>query len=389
MSPVRSIFRWPLAATILLAGLICGAPLSASTVRGTATIAGVVTKVELRTGKGLGELRHRAAAGADGWETIVLYGPNEVLPLLADARLAFLWPAIDSWAGADLVTLRDAALVERRRAWEKGRAGAPPASAAQGVVTARGRGLMQYVQALHAAGRDTEGADLLATARAASSPLEEAQMTDWSVFSMSLASARLSMRDRDGAIDLLRRSAARLIDNPLALNVQVALAGLLAEQGLAKEALATIEQTRALLTEPDSLGRPVPGALLKLDWIRACALNGLGRTGEARALVASVRSAAQPEPTKASPLVPTRNFDLLVRAEVCARDDKALAETLSRELRDPPIASQALLLIQPSYTEPNFDDATLDRARAQVPTGPAWRILPSRYRAALTAWRNR
>ena len=214
-------------------------------------------------------------------------------------------------------------------------------------------------------------------------------MGDWSVFSSALACARLAMGDRAGAFDLLRRSAARLIENPRALNIQVTLATLLAEQGRSKEALATIEQVRALLTEPDNLGRPIPGALLQIDWIRACALHGLGRLEEANAVMFSVRSATQPEKPKKSLFMPVRRFDLLMRADSCAHDDKAMTENLSRKLNDPPLGSHAFVMVQPTYIEPAFDKATLDQARAQASTGPALRILPSRYRAALDHWSKR
>lgn len=171
--------------------------------------------------------------------------------------------------------------------------------------------------------------------------------------------------------------------------MQVTLAAHLAERGRSKGALATIEQVRALFTESDGLGRPVPGALLQIDWIRACALSGEGRIEEARALMTAVRSAAQTESPKDMAFVPTRRYVLLVRAAACARDHEAMTRTMSRELDDPPLGSRALVMIQPSFAGPVFDKATLDQARAQVPPGPAWRILPARYRPALAHWSTR
>lgn len=381
-----AIVRRRLSGIILPLMILAGtAPLRAETVRGTADVNGVVMAIELRTDDGLGELRHRPAKGGGRWETITIYGPDQVLALLADTRLSFLWPALDRWAGVDLVPLRNAVLERTRHAWRQGRPAAPPASTGQGFVTPKVRALLQYTDALQMAGRDAEAAALLTAAL--DGMLDG--LAHQSVLLNALAAVRLVMGDVDGANNLLREAIVQLISSPMALNLQVALASRLAELGQSQEALTMIDDARVQFNAWGEVAQGVPGATLQLDWIRACALHGLGRTAEADALMASVKVAAQPVQPKERVLVPARNHDLAVRADLCVRDEGALVDTLSRELAAPPIGSHAFLYIQPSYNPPLFDRPTFDRARGRVRPGPAWRTLPTRYSAALARWGER
>lgn len=382
--------HWPhslqagLRAGALLVGTMAAGPAAAQVVRGTADINGVATVVELRTANVIGTLRHRPAAGPAAWTTITLDGPSKLLPLLADTRLSFLWAPLEAWAGQDLTGLRDAAVTVTQRAWQAGTPIRAPDSPVQGIGRPRTRALVQYADALRRAGRFTDAVALLEAERARMPLKGNWDRLEWAAVSSMLATSIGGAGDRARELVLLRESDETLGDSPYRLNLRISLAARLAEAARYDEALALSESTRAAFLLGAKGTEPVPGAVLQFDWVKACALHGLGRAGEAAAVMAGIAVAAQPEHRR---LAPPRNRDVEERGYLCARDDAALASLWTRDLARVPIGSDTLMIAQPHYLSVYFDQPTIDRARGRFAGGAPMRVLPERYHGALRGWR--
>ena len=369
--------------------LALSAPAAAEQAKGVATIDGVPTEVEFRTINDTARLRYRPIDGRTGWMTLLLDEPKDVLPLLADDRLPFLWAPIERWAGDDLVRLRDIWVERTRQAWLAGKPVAGTDYAQWSGESPQTRALLQYAFALATAGRDEAAARLLADAR---QPLDRGpddtrwQALDWSAVTLGLSTVLRLGGDRQGSIAILREGIAALADSPYRLNAEATLATTLAEIGQYDEALRLIEQSRAAFLTGHKRVEPAPGAMRLFDMIRACALHGLGRHDEAAALTRSIAAAEQP--AAQGRIVPPANRDVEERAFLCERDAPALAALWSRDLAHLPIASTALLFAQPAARTLAFDQPTIDRARALFHSAPPMRVLPPRYDAALRGWRT-
>jgi hypothetical protein len=352
-------------------------------VRGTVDIGGTPALVELRLGKTAGELRIRPAGRSAGWERLPLTYPRDVLPLLADARLAFLWAPLETWAGDDLARMRDRTLASTRTAWETGSASARPSTAAEGSTRRPVRALLQYVEALGQAGRLSEARSLLEAQRARMPFKSDWDRVEWGMVSQTLAAVQSLTGDRAAAIHTLAETSQRLADTPYRLNALISQASELAEDGRHAEALELVDGTRAAFLATQKPGEPVPGALLQFDWVRACALHGLGRTAEAATLVQGIAAAEQPTHKR---LMPPPNLDLQVRAYSCSHDAAALAALWTQDLAAPAIGSSTFIAAQPAFRDTALHAETVKRARASFAPASPIRILPDRYAAALRQW---
>ena len=352
-------------------------------IRGRVDLNGILMSVELRIDDTDGELWLRPADRSGSWERLPLTYPADVLPLLADARLAFLWAPLEAWAGDDLARMRDRAVATTHTAWERGAASVSPSTAAEGSTRRRVRALLQYAEALGQAGRVAEARGLLEAQRARMPFKSDWDRAEWGMVSQMLASVQSLMGDRAGAIARLAETAQRLADTPYRLNALISQAYELADTGRHAEALDLADATRAAFLTTQRAGQPVPGALLQFDAIRACALHGLDRTAEATALLQGIAAADQPTHKR---LVPPPNLDLQVRAHACTRDAPALAALWNRDLAAPAIGSSTLIAAQPAFRDPALHPLTLDRARTSFKYPSPFRVLPDRYAAALRRW---
>lgn len=370
-------------ATILAIATMALAPaaLAAPTTRATVPVGGVATVVEVELGEGTGEMRHRPAAGGP-WERTPLTTLTSVVVLLGDARLAPLHPAIERWAGQDLVPLRDAMVARTRLAWERGKAGAKAGAPVQGVVRPRLRALLQYEAALREAGRGAEAIALVRAERAAIALMGSWDFSEYAALSSVLAGALAEAGDMEAAAATLAEAEARLAGTPFAINAAANRARYLAEAGRGKEALAVLGAVERANATAKGVDR-VPGANLLLDAVRACALTHEGQAAAAAPLVAAIAAAAEP---RSGRYAPPGTTEIGEWTAICIGDPAGLAAHWRRDLAAPAIGSVTFATAQPGYRPAPRHRATLAQAHAALGTPPPLRPLPSTYDAALASW---
>ncbi|MEH3098661.1 hypothetical protein [Sphingomonas adhaesiva] len=371
--------KWLVAWIVAILPAIAGA----DTMREVVSIDGAETAVELRLDDGIGELRYRPRGGREAWRTVPLDTLAPIVAVLADQRLAPLWPVLERWAGPDLTLARDAMLTRTKASWEQRRASTRAAQPSQGAVRKPIRALLQYAVALQDAGRFAEAAALLRAQRDLQPVKSEWDRSEWITLSINLANVMAGAGDREGAIAVLEQASVRLKGSPYAINADLNRAAMLAEGGRYEAALSAVEAAVAAFAGASGHGAEVPGARLQFDWIRACALRGLGREAEAATLMASFRSAATPMQGR---FAPPADRDVEERGWACLRDPAALAALWQRDLTAPAIGSLTFVTAQPAMQSLGYDPATLDRARRLLGTPAPLRLLPDRYAPALRAW---
>jgi hypothetical protein len=371
-----------LAATCAVGAL--AAPIMAEEIKGQAAIAGVPTLIELRLDNELVTLRHRPADNSAAWSRYIVHGPAEALSLLADQRLEFLWPALERWGGDDLSTLRNQTLDRTRRGWQEGRPTAPTDAVAEIGMSSRGRAMAQYINALSDAGQWSTALDLLTSERkrARGNSLRDQLEISWIISHTAMVLERMAEPERE--LQTWREGIELFAGSVLSVNPRLSLAARLAETGRYADSLELSEVARAAFLAGDRSNR-VPNALPQFDWIRACALKGLGRAKEADVLMAGVADAEQVEMRRVR-LPRVRDHEQ--RAYQCLRDPQGLADTWSRDLaQGPAIGSGTFRLAQLAADAEVVHRPTVDAAHAKFTPVPPLRPLPARYTAALRAWR--
>jgi hypothetical protein len=374
---------------VWLRGLVVGAALAAAptvaeTVKGRADIAGVSTIVELQTGSDEAVLRHRPADNSVGWTRYPIRVVDDAVPILPDMRLAFLWPALEQGAGADLTGLRDRSLASTRAAWAARKPGLAGKTVPELSVRPPVLAAMQYAAALASAGSQREAADLLESQIAAIDLKRERDAVEISMLAAIAASYRRADDDPQSAIRLLRSATERLGTSPYALNTQLSLAALLAETGAFHQALDIGDAARARFQGTLPKGTAVANALPQFDWVRACALAGLGRLEEARATMAAVEQAVQVDARRVR-LPQVRDHEY--RGHVCMGNADALAAAWKRDAAGPSIGSVTFTLAQPGARLWREAEPVLSAARGQFGLPAPIGALPDRYRPALRNWR--
>lgn len=323
-----------------------------------------------------------------GTQFIPIDSVDQALTLLADTRYAFLWPALTEWAGADLTKLRARQLEVAKTMAAMGLPGAPR-DPAESSASRSLRPVLRYATVLAESGN-------LAGAKALLSPLLKEMDTgtseglaNWSMVAVRIAAVDAAAGDYAGAIALLADAPMRPGESAFRINHDINRAAYLAESGSYAEALQVIEGARAAFMAAESdmdKGEKIRGSLRHFDWIRACALNGLGRTDEAQALMASVKK--QGEPTDPD-FVITSNLAIARRAYFCMGDADGLADTLLRDLASRRLFLDTLLLLQPGFDDPRRR-ATLAKLRAdpriQAAVSAQMRTLPDTMLPALNHW---
>ena len=324
-----------------------------------------------------------------------LSSPSAVLKLLADPRFAALWPSISTWASAGLAAMRDRAVADARIAIERGYPTRPPVQTSETSVRPPTRALLQYAAALTATGRFDEAISLLRQANAKNQRKTDWQQVEWTIVATRIASILANNDDYAAAIEQLRAAKETLGgDNVYALNFDTNRAAFLAMAGRYEEALTLIDAVIPKFTQTDG-GRvghgreKVPGSMLQFQWIRACALHGLGRTAEAKELIDGIAKADQP--TDRYLLLPA-NDGLELRAQLCMRDADGLADFVVRRLNGPAIGTVQLVL-QPDMDWPPELASVMAKVRAdpRVLAAEAGKVrtLPTVYDDALNGWRPR
>jgi tetratricopeptide (TPR) repeat protein len=274
-------------------------------------------------------------------QIITLLYPDQVLALLADKQMEPMWQAVTQWAGSTLEPLRDRSISNLRKAY---RNGSPDYFLTQGGERAiidspldlRVQALLQLTYYLRSVGQYGEAEQLLRDnlTKMMLKPNSDRSILNWEVVALEIAAVRYARGDIPGALSQYATVEATLGDNPYVVNAMVSRAAALAKNGQYQEALTVIDAALAKLKEPangvsPSKNRvvPVPGAELQFAWIRACALQGLGRTNEAE-------TALQPLLKESGVNTTEEVEDVVLRAEVCMRDLPVLKKQFGHRFRD-------------------------------------------------------
>jgi len=216
--------------------------------------------------------------------------------------------------------------------------------------------------------------------------------SDYTLITLRLASALNEDGRVDEAIAALRDAEGVLGNDPYAINLQVNRAAFLAENGKYAEALTLIDQAqRDYEAQPkkNSERAKVAGSYRQFDWIRACALNGIDRTKEAKSIFYGLQKNKEP---KDKYFVVSSNLELLFRAAVCMNNPDLVSEAFIENLNDQPLGSPVALLMQPSRNLRFFNREMAEQVRANPAVKAAlderMRILPKELEPALNKWQS-
>lgn len=315
---------------------------------------------------------------------------RDALRILADRRLSFAWPALLAWAGADLATLRDRALVRTRLAYEVGLVSSVARTQTEEfsgspALTAT----LQYAAALREAGQRRQSLDLLRRRLAAIDAGDSDDLAMQKVLlTVRLANNLLDDRDDAAAIALLDDIVGDVRIAPhWRLNAQVNLAQALATTGQYQRALVTIEDAWRSFGAQQDADLKVPSSDANFARIKACALHGMKQPEKARAVIEGMAEEENEFTTTTS--VTSARF----LASVCMRDPVAAARHAAAMLRDATPAAQILAIMQPGGAS-RPDDRRVLAAMAtdpllRKPLAEIGRILPPQFDQALQGWPGR
>ena len=330
---------------------------------------------------------------AKGREVTRLITPSQVLALLLDRRLVFLWPSLTAWAGPDLVALRDRMLTESAAAYARGKALDPKTK--KSFNSGKAAATADRADMLSNAGRFDEGIDLLSTTIERWPTRTALERADRSGLVLRQASLLAASGKVDVALARLETFEAQAQSRSEALNVVVNRALLLALSGKYRAALDAVDKVQGMYASyKDTLGgalQIVPGAQRYFDTVRACALNGIGRREEASALMASLAPEGKPR----SLLHPVKsNTEVRRLANLCLRDAAGLGASIAESLdRAPlPLPEELLTYVASSFRSTMFDQALSDAARSDPRYAAAAqgiiRPTPPELLPALNSWRE-
>lgn len=315
--------------------------------------------------------------------------PDDVLMLLADRRLEALWAPLTDWSGPSLELMRARMIRRFRSAALTARPDMPAGSTSESTVRPQVRAILQYASILDLTGHGAEAEDMLREHLAGMRPKLGGgwRGVEWQSVASAIAWSRKQRDDPKGAIAEYEAIERALGSSPFAVNATVNRAAALAMDGQYAPALATIEQAWARYLK-DNRGDKVPGSERQFSWIRACALQGLGREAEARA--AMPRLSDDREFSDEDFVVEPDN-DLKIRNAMCMRDGSEVARLIARDFRRVG-RSPALILLQPAYVPRGDSRAIIDAVRADSALAAAarerMRTLPSEMSAALNGWKG-
>lgn len=320
-------------------------------------------------------------------EIRVLDSPSDVLKLLADKRMQFLWQPLAEWAGPNLEKMRDQHLMRLRVAAAHGDANLPPSTTAESVVRPKVRAILQLARFLMAIGRSSETESILQQQLGTMKVKTDGSWNaiEWFSVAALIGGTRLSRNDFDGAIAEYALIERTLGNSPYADNATINRAALLAQSGHYAEALAAIDPLWVRWSR-ERRGEKVRGSERQFAWIRACALMGLGRQAEAEAAFEPVIEANK---TYDPHFVVETDDTLKLKGLVCMGQTSAVVQMIADQLENG-LSPEALLLLQPAY-RPQRDSAFWERVRSD-PTlismsSVRARVLPQEMTPALNGWR--
>ncbi|MFN3676679.1 MAG: tetratricopeptide repeat protein [Sphingomonas pseudosanguinis] len=322
-------------------------------------------------------------------QTIAIRSIDDALAVMADRRLAAIWLQVLTWAGPSLEGLRDALVTDARNVFAKGRT-KEAESAIASVVRPRLRPTFQLADALLASGQVEQAVQLMQSARAAEPKDSPWWSIHWAAMSQWLAKARDVHGDTQGALDILEASIPPLGNDQVKLNLEASRASVLLDLHRAAHALAAIDAVEASFEAPGGIfsrDARIKGSERQFAWIRACALQQLGRTAEAKAAAAPLYPVAEPQDRrfKIDPTVKLRK-----QLGLCARDVTLTAQSYAEMLRDDPYGGEALVELQPAFQRRGADPRFMDDVRRDPSLAPIiaerMRILPDELVPALNGW---
>lgn len=328
--------------------------------------------VEIKGGKAIGSLP--------------IQNVSDVLRVLADRRLDFMWPALIEWGGPDLEKLRQRAVATATKRFQE-KTALPPRTPSESSVRAPTRAVLQLADALDRAGRRGEAIALLRRNVDQGPRRSDWGRAEYSVVVAQLARMLLVDNQIAASIAVLEVGSQKLAKSHYALNVQITLALILAQSGAYARALEALDRTEDAFdaSAPNmAADYHLPGSDRHFAMIRSCALRGVGRADEAERELSKVLNA--PEPRDRS-WVLLKNSTVAYHALLCTGDVERLAVFMADRLQAPGVAQWVLLELQPEYEAPAMYQRIVEAVRAhpavKVAASQRMRVLPAELVPAL------
>lgn len=344
------------------------------------------TFVELAVAQQEAALRVREGANQNP-KLEMLSSPWDVLKLLADKRMEFLWQPLSEWAGPNLEKMREQRLTQLRLSAAAGDASAPSSDTSESTVRPKIRAVLQLAEFLIDIGRSEEAENMLQRQLASIEPRKDGswKAIEWFSVAAWIGSARQKRNDFQGAIAEYALVERRLGNSPYAANATINRAALLVESGHYAQGLAVIDPLWERWSR-DNREYKIGGSNRQFAWIRACSLEGLGRHAEADAAFQPVLDSND---TNDPHYVVETDDSLKLRGLVCMKRTSAVIQLLGNQLNND-LSPDGLLFMQPEY-RPQRDAEFWNKVRSD-PTLIAvarqrMRVLPEEMTPALNGWR--
>lgn len=316
----------------------------------------------------------------------------EVIPLLADQRLSFLWPALTEWAGPSLERLRRQMLEESELAFQRNRTVFGHALA--GSLSGKAAAYAERAVLLSRAGQLEAAIAVLKQAVDRWLSEKGWGRTEQSIL-VAILSGRLAEAGRtDDALRLLRSAEEQVGPGSPMLNLIVNRASLLARSGRYAEALEVIDPgAQRYAAYKKTIGgwiSAAPGGERYFAASKACALTGMGRAAEAKDALAPALAPTEPHSLLWD--IAETNSEVRIRAYLCMHDSQALAAEMAVNVAATPVAPAAVVLMQPAAQALPEEARTLDEVRrdprALAAVRDVMRPLPAELAPALNGWRE-
>jgi hypothetical protein len=306
------------------------------------------TFVELLLDDANAGLRLRSAKGTP---RIRILEPHRALELLADRRMAFLWAPLIEWAGPTLEKMRDRNIAHLRAAAASGTPERPPTTTSESVARPKIRTIVQLANFLTDVGQGAEAERILQDQLRTMKPRTEHSWSafEWFSVASAISMSRLERGDSNGAIAQYELIERTLGTSPYTDNATISRASLLARSGRYADALSTIDPLFARWSSQNREYK-VGGSERQFAWIRACALEGLGRHSEAEAAFRPVLDASE---TYDPHYFVESDEKLQLKGRVCMRRVDGVTTMMIDQLKND-IMTSALVALQPGY-RPSHD----------------------------------
>jgi hypothetical protein len=352
---------------------------------GNVELEGETYRLEFLVDGPLAALRIRG--GPNGGASVYpLTSPDEILLLLADRKVEFLWPAITQWAGPSLERLKSNLLASAKGGYDRQRPVFFANESGQSILRPPARAVSQYARILQRTG-DHSGAVALLRREALALNLKKGWgRTEYSILWTQLVGVLHNSNQSDAALAELSTGLAALGSSQYADNLAITRAAVLTESGRYAEGLRAVNKVWDQYRKRGDA--KVAGSERQFAWIRACALHGLGRIAEAKAAFPDLE--ARPDPVDKDWVVPT-NASIQSRAMQCTGDVEGLVRLTVAELESGRLLPAILLVLQPDYevqegvrsvwAKVRADPRVIAAAKGRI------RLLPHEYAPALRGWR--